>query len=294
MTSDSTGEGRVPALVSVEWLAARQNDPGIRVADVRWYLPHLGNSGRTEYEHGHLPGAVFIDLDTALAGPPASGPGRHPIPAPEVFAAAMSRAGVGPNTHVVAYDDSGGATAARLWWLLRYYGHELASVLDGGIAAWRAAGLPVISETSVPALAQAFVPQPQPDRVVAKETVDRLRSDPGAVILDARATERYEGRVEPVDARPGHIPGAESAPYVGNVSPETQTFLTPEQLRARYQQLGVTPDKTVVAYCGSGVTACHTLLALHLAGYPDGLLYEGSWSDWSKDPSLPAATAETA
>ena len=290
MTSDSTGDHRVPALVSAEWLSARQGDPSIRIADVRWYLPHLGKSGRAEYEHGHLPGAVFIDLDSELAGPPGSGPGRHPIPSPDQFSAAMGRAGIGPKTHVVAYDDSGGAVAARLWWLLRYYGHDRASVLDGGITAWRAAGLPIRSEASVPAPGEPFVPKAQPNRVAAKDVVNRLRTDPHTVILDARAAERYEGRVEPVDSRPGHIPGARSAPYAGNVSAETQTFLTPELLRARYRDLGVSREKTVVAYCGSGVTACHTLLALHLAGFDDAQLYEGSWSDWSKDPSLPAAT----
>src|SRR5688500_8602359 len=269
MAPDST-----PAIVPAEWLADHWQDPNIRIADVRWYLPHLGKSGRAEYETGHIPGAAFVDLDTDLAGPPGSGPGRHPIPLPEAFGAAMSRAGIGPETHVVAYDDTGGAIAARLWWLLRYFGHERVSILDGGITAWRAAGQPLTTEPPNLKSGAEFVARPQLARVAIKETVNRLRADPSAVILDARAAERYEGRVEPVDARPGHVPGAKSAPYIGNVRPETQTFLSPDQLRQRYADLGVSPDKRVVAYCGSGVTACHTLLALHLAGYGGGLLYE--------------------
>ena len=289
MASDST-PASTPALVSVEWLAAHLDHPHVRLADVRWYLPHLGKSGRAEYDAGHIPGAVFVDLDTALAAQPASGPGRHPIPSPESFAAAMTRAGVGPHTHVIAYDDAGGAIAARLWWLLRYFGHQSVSVLDGGVTAWHAAGHPLSTQAPAISAQSEFVPRPQPGCVVDKSVVDRLRQDAGAVILDARAAERYEGKVEPVDARPGHVPGARSAPYSGNVSAETQTFLPPPQLAERYARLGVSPEKKVVAYCGSGVTACHTLLALHLAGHEGGLLYEGSWSDWSKDPSLPAAT----
>ena len=289
MASDSTGGSSAPGLVSVEWLAQRLDDPDVRVCDVRWYLPHLDRSGRGEYAAGHIPGAVFVDLDTELAGPPDLGPGRHPLPPAERFGEAMSRAGIGAQTHVVAYDDSGGATAARLWWLLLFFGHPRASVLDGGLTAWRAAGKAASTEEPSYRKAQ-FTAIPQRDRVVDKAVVDRLRRDPDAAILDARATERYEGRVEPVDARPGHVPGAVSAPYAGNVDPERHTFLPPDQLRDRYARLGVSPERTVVAYCGSGVTACHTLLALHLAGFTDSLLYEGSWSDWSKDPSLPAAT----
>jgi thiosulfate/3-mercaptopyruvate sulfurtransferase len=190
----------------------------------------------------------------------------------------------------VAYDDAGGGIAARLWWLLRYFGHDRVSVLDGGITAWRTTGRPLTSDAPAPREATIFAARPQPGRSVDKHVVNRLRSDSNAVILDARAAERFEGRVEPVDSRPGHVPGARNAPYPGNVSPETQLFLTPAQLREHYERLGVSPHKTVVAYCGSGVTACHTLLALHLAGYPNGLLYEGSWSDWSADLSLEAAT----
>jgi thiosulfate/3-mercaptopyruvate sulfurtransferase len=202
----------------------------------------------------------------------------------------MSRAGVGPETHVVAYDDTGGSTAARLWWLLRHFGHPRVSVLDGGIARWVAEGRPL--STDVPAVRPAtFVARPAPEGTVDKEAVRRLARDPGAVVFDARAPERYEGRSEPVDPRAGHIPGAVSAPFAANLREEEGArFKSPEELGARYAALGATPGRRVVVYCGSGVTACHDLLALHLAGVPDALLYPGSWSDWSADPELPAAT----
>lgn len=299
MTNEATqapeANEAIPALVSTEWLAAHLDDPQVRIADVRWYLPTTGKVGRNEYAAGHLPGAVFVDLDSALAAPRGSGPGRHPLPAPEAFAATMAQAGISGATHVVAYDDSGGSIAARLWWLLRYFGHERVSVLDGGIARWQVQGRPTTTEVpslrSLAANAVPFVARPHPEWVVDKHAVDRLRADPSAVVMDARAAERYEGKLEPVDARPGHIPGARSAPFAGNLRAEPGPRLKPvDELRARYDALGVPQAKTVVAYCGSGVTACHTLLAMHMAGYPAGRLYEGSWSDWSSDPALPAAS----
>lgn len=286
----------VPAIVSTEWLATRLEDPGVRVADVRWYLPHLQKRGREEYARGHIPGAVFVELEGELAGPPGSGPGRHPLPSVAVFQEAMARAGVGPETHVVAYDDAGGSVAARLWWLLRYFGHPQVSVLDGGIARWAAEGRAIRSQEGERATGDtpprgAFVARPQPGWVVDKAAVQRLRRESGALVLDARAAERYEGRVEPIDPRPGHILGARSAPFAGNLRDEPAPRMQPgAALRARYERLGVAGAGPVVAYCGSGVTACHTLLALHLAGFPPALLYEGSWSDWSSDASLPAAT----
>ncbi len=283
-------EEAVPALVSTGWLAARLADPSVRLADVRWYLPTVGKRGREAYDRGHIPGAVFVDLDTDLAGPRGSGPGRHPIPALEWFEAAMSRLGIGGQTHVVAYDDSGGSTGARLWWLLRYFGHPRVSVLDGGIDRWIAEGRPVETETFAPPPAQ-FTARPQPGWVVDKAAVQQLRGDPGALLLDARAVERYEGRVEPVDPRAGHIPGARSAPFAGNLRDEPAPRLKPpEALRARFDALGAPQARTIVSYCGSGITACHNLLALHLAGYGGAVLYEGSWSDWSADPALEAAT----
>lgn len=284
----------VPALVSTEWLATRLEGAGLRVADVRWYLPHVGKHGREEYGQGHIPGAVFVDLDRDLAGPAGSGPGRHPLPPAAVFQDAMARAGVGPQTHVVAYDDAGGAIAARLWWLLRYFGHPRVSVLDGGIPRWTLEGRavePGAASASPVRSPETFVARAQAGLVADRDAVRRWSRDPRALVLDARAAERYEGRVEPVDSRAGHVPGARSAPFAENVRDEPAPRMLPAAaLRERYERLGAARATPVVAYCGSGVTACHTLLALHLAGLPDGLLYEGSWSDWSSDPALPAAT----
>ena len=277
-------------LVATEWLAARLGDPGVRVVDVRWYLPTVGKQGRAEYGRGHLPGAVYVDLDTELAGPKGSGAGRHPLPAAEAFAAAMGRAGIGAGTGVVVYDDAGGSIAARLWWMLRYFGHEAVAVLDGGIGRWQAEGRPV--ETAVPAVATAvFRARPREGWVVDKQRVDALRRDATALILDARAPERYEGRTEPVDPRAGHIPGARSAPFARNLRDEEGARLKPAaELRAQFEALGVPQAQAVVTYCGSGITACHNLLALQVAGFPNAQLYVGSWSDWSADAALPAAT----
>jgi thiosulfate/3-mercaptopyruvate sulfurtransferase len=275
--------------VTADWLAAHLDDGHVRVADVRWYLS--GKRGADEYARGHIPGAVFVDLDQDLASPRSPGrPGRHPFPSAADFAAALSRLGVERDTLVVAYDDSGGSTAARLWWLLRWFGHGGGRVLDGGIGAWVAAGRPL--STEVPALPPAapLALSPGHARAVNRAEVDRLRALPGTVLLDARAAERFEGRVEPVDARPGHIPGARSAPFSGNLAAPGGALLPARELAARYQALGALRAETVVCYCGSGVTACHDLLALAIAGREDAALYEGSWSDWASDPSLPAAT----
>ncbi len=275
------------ALVTPEQLAA---NPAARVIDVRWYLS--GKRGRDAYDRGHIPGAVFLDIDGELSGDPTRGPGRHPLPSPPQFEMQMNRAGVGPGTDVVIYDDAGGAIAARLWFLLRLFGHRGgAAVLDGGIDRWIAEGRPL--ETAAP---QPDRPDPPfradparlSRRIVSAQTVSAAARDPRALVLDARAPERYRGDVEPVDARPGHIPGAKSAPFAGNLA--GGRFKSPAELRARFAALGAEDADRVIAYCGSGVTACHDLLALHLAGFPDDklALYEGSWSDWARHSNLPA------
>ncbi|MFN8500908.1 sulfurtransferase [Kouleothrix sp.] len=277
----------VDPLVSVEWLKDHLGDPQVRAVDVRWYLtePHRG---RADYDAAHLPGAVFMDIDGDLAAPRGQGPGRHPLPAPERFAAAAGRAGIGPDTHVVAYDASGGAYAARLWWLLRYFGHERVSLLDGGWPAWLAGGYP--TTTAAPAVAPAeFIAVPRPAMLVDAAAVDALRREPRALLLDARATERYEGRVEPIDPQAGHIPGARSAPFAGNLRADGH-MKSADELRERYLALGADAADPIVCYCGSGVTAAHAVFALWLAGRADALLYEGSWSDWSSDPARPVAT----
>lgn len=260
-------------LVRGEWLAAHLAD--VRVVDVRWYLGRPGD-GRTAYLAGHLPGAVHLDVDDDLSDPPSPTAGRHPLPTPEHFAAALGRVGIAGGTPVVAYDDAGGSIAARLWWLLHVL-DEPAAVLDGGLAAW-----PGDLSTDVPAPApveRAPVPWPS-DRF---RTADQVAAGAGTV-LDARTAARYAHGDPAIDPRPGHIPGARSAPWQDNLGADG-TFRSPTQLRARY---GAGP---FVAYCGSGVTACHDLLALHLAGERDLALYPGSWSQWGADPSRPAQTS---
>jgi thiosulfate/3-mercaptopyruvate sulfurtransferase len=192
----------------------------------------------------------------------------------------MSRAGIGAGTYVIAHDFGDGSTAARLWWLLRYFGHERVSLLDGGFARWDAEGRPL--ENHVPSYPlSAFAAEPHTGMLVDADAVERLRGDPRTLILDSRMVERYEGKVEPIDPVAGHIPGARSRPYPANVrSPEDPDFLEPAQLREQFMQLGDGRAQRVVCYCGSGVNACQNLFALQLAGFDAGLLYEGSWSDW--------------
>ncbi|MHB1845494.1 MAG: sulfurtransferase [Deltaproteobacteria bacterium] len=271
----------IEPLVSATWLSQRLNDQSLRVVDVRWRLGRPG-AGRRLYDAGHLPGAVHLDVDGDLAGPPGSGPGRHPLPTPERFAEAMERSGIGDETRVVAYDDQGGAIAARLWFLLRYFGHETGAVLDGGVSAWSQVG-PLTGE--LPSLPRGrFQPRPRPELVVDRRAV----ATGCALVLDARAPERYRGEQEPIDARAGHVPGAVSAPFSGNADSDGR-FLSAAALRHRYEAFGARPGREIIAYCGSGVTACSNLLALELAGVP-ATLYEGSWSDWSQDTAAPIAT----
>lgn len=274
-------------LASVDWLATHLDDPKVRIVDARWYL--AGKRGADEYARGHIPGAVFVDLGRDLASPPASGPGRHPLPKAADFAEVLARIGVSRDTIVVAYDDAGGAMAARLWWLLRYFGHGGGRVLDGGIGAWIARGHAISTETPIVSPAAKLDLSPGGAPLVDKADVDRLRTDPGAVILDARARDRFEGKSEPIDARAGHIPGARSAPFVENLAAPGGAMLPAEALADRYRENGALTADRVVAYCGSGVTACHDLLALAILGRDDAALYEGSWSDWASDPALPAA-----
>lgn len=271
-------------LVDADWLAGHIGDDGVTVADARWYAD---GSGRAKYEGGHIPGAVFLDVDTDLSAPKTDTTGRHPLPTPSEFAAAMSRSGIGDDTFVVAYDDSGGSSAARLWWMLDVTGHRVA-LLDGGVAAW-----PGELETGPsPSRPRAvFTEMPWPEDAVADAAlVDRLRVDPTAVVLDARAAERYRGETEPIDPVAGRIPGAVSAPFAGNLDPSTGRFLPPGRLRERYEALGVEAADEVVAYCGSGVTSAHDLVALRLAGFEGARLYVGSWSEWIRDPARPVAT----
>ncbi|MDX2395123.1 MULTISPECIES: sulfurtransferase [unclassified Streptomyces] len=250
--------------------------------DVRWQLG--GPDQRPAYEAGHLTGAVYVDLDRELAGPPGSG-GRHPLPDPEAFAAVMRRAGVGSDTPVVVYDGGQGWAAARAWWLLRWTGHPAVRVLDGGLAAWTAAGGAVTSDTPNPAEGD-FKPNTGALGLLDADGAAALARE--GLLLDARAGERYRGEVEPIDRIGGHIPGAVSAPTTENVTDDGR-FLPAGALRARFAELGATGDTPVGVYCGSGVSGAHEVLALEVAGIP-AALYAGSWSQWSSDPERPVAT----
>jgi thiosulfate/3-mercaptopyruvate sulfurtransferase len=272
-------------LISSDRLAAQLQSPDLRVVDVRWYLDPA-RKGRDAYLAGHLPLAVFLDVDADLSAPggrPGGSLGRHPWPSPEQVARVMGAAGIGADTRVVAYDDQAGAIAARLWYLLRAHGHDAVAVLDGGISKWLAEGLPTESgaRSAPPA---RFVARLRDGWVVSKAEVAALGR--GSVVLDARAPERYRGDVEPVDPRAGHVPGARNAPFSENLVPgPLPVFRPPAELRRRYAAL-VAEGTEPVVYCGSGVTACHDLLALELAGLR-GRLYGGSWSEWASDPELP-------
>ncbi|MET9885922.1 sulfurtransferase [Streptomyces sp. NPDC006430] len=253
--------------------------------DVRWQLG--GPDLRSEYEAGHLPGAVYVDLDRELAGPPGAG-GRHPLPEPDGFGAVMRRAGVSADAPVVVYDGGLGWAAARAWWLLRWTGHTRVRVLDGGLAAWTAAGGAVTDE-SAPVTEGDFKPNPGALGLLDADAAAALARS--GILLDARAGERYRGEVEPIDRVGGHIPGAVSAPTVENVGPDG-LFLAADALRARFAGLGVSGDVPVGVYCGSGVSGAHEVLALEVAGIP-AALYAGSWSQWSLDPDRPVATGAT-
>ena len=285
----SQGPFRPPPgpLVSARWLREHIGVPSVRVLDARWYLGD--RRGIDEHARGHLPGAPFVDLDRDLAAPKGRGGGRHPLPSASAFAAVLARLGITATTTVVAYDDAGGAIAARVWWMLRHFGLPHAAVLDGGIDAWRAAGGALTTDVPVLVPAPLLHLTPRTDDIVDRRAVDALRNDPRALLLDARATERFEGKSEPIDARPGHIPGARSLPFAGNLTAPGATFRDRDALAARFDQVGAREASTLVCYCGSGVTACHNLLALSLLGRDDARLYVGSWSDWSADPDLPAA-----
>lgn len=272
-------------IVSSSWLDQHLGAPNLVVCDVRWYID--GRSGEAAFEAGHIPGSVWVDLDRDLAGTKGLGPGRHPLPQPEHFAEALAAKGIGDDTFVVAYDDAGGSIAARLWWMLSVIGGN-AAVLDGGISGWT--GELDIATASSPANV-SFTPIPwPPQRIADVIAVDSARRNAQSVVLDARSKARFLGEPNPIDRRPGHIPGAQSAPWTSNLDPATGLMRSPGELRTRFETMGVSDSRTVIAHCGSGVTACHNLLALAVAGFPPGRLYPGSWSDWEADPLRPVAT----
>jgi thiosulfate/3-mercaptopyruvate sulfurtransferase len=272
----------LPPFVDLDWVAAR---PGtVRLVDCRWSLD--GSVGHADYLAGHLPGAVFADLDRDLAGPPDPARGRHPLPDPDDFALAMQRLGIHDDTPVVAYDTAGGGVAARLAWMLRILGHP-AAVLDDDVAEAGAA----LEEGPVDVVAGSFSPRPWPPEAVADAgAVDRAVAGGAAVVIDARAPERYRGEQEPIDPRAGHVPGAVNAWWQDNlVDGHLADVAT---LRRRYEQLA--GGRPAIVHCGSGVTACHDALAMEAAGMARPRVYVGSWSAWSSDPARPVATGAEA
>jgi thiosulfate/3-mercaptopyruvate sulfurtransferase len=271
-------------LISPADLAELVDGADATILDVRWEL--ASGADRAAYLEGHIPGSVFVDLDGQLADPP-SERGRHPLPSAKRFGVEMRALGVSSERPVVVYDAAMSMAAARAWWLLRYFGHPDVSVLDGGLRGWVQRGHPLTTE----------VPAPRPGNFVAHPgamptltAADAQAMATGGILLDARARERYLGVTEPIDPVAGHIPGARNRPTAANVDGEGR-FLGATALRAAFEELGVRQDVAVAAYCGSGITAAHEVLALEVAGY-HAALYPGSWSEWIADPARPVATGE--
>ena len=277
-------------LVTAEELIAHVGDPGWLVFDCRHDLLNT-EYGTKAYAKGHIPGALFLHLDRDLSGEKSGGNGRHPLPDSATFAKRMGECGVGPVTQVVAYDNEGGIFAARLWWMLRWLGHDKVALLDGGLPGWRRAKQALVTE--VPSVVPTtFVSRPQPWSVDLDEVLAKLNSA-DTLILDARAPERFTGEEEILDPVGGHIPGAVNRFYFDNLDDAGCYFKPAGELRAEFDALlaGRDPAK-VVQQCGSGVTACHNLLAMEIAGLNGSRLYPGSWSEWCADPARPIATGE--
>jgi thiosulfate/3-mercaptopyruvate sulfurtransferase len=270
-------------LVDAAWLAEHLTDPNLRVIDFRWQEDQPGRAG---YLAGYIPGAVFLDLEAEGLSAHKPGLGRHPLPDREAFEEAMRAAGVNHDSLIVAYDDQNGFTACRLWWTLRYFGHDAVSVLDNGLTGW--SGPLAVGEHEVPR-GDFVASAPRTSMKLDYDDVRQLHG--GVVVLDARRPARYRGDFEPTDPKAGHIPGAGSAPWGENLD-QRGRFKPPEELRRRFEELGVRVGSDVVAYCGSGVSACVNLLSLEVAGLSGARLYPGSWSDWSTRPEAPIATGD--
>ena len=275
-------------LISTETLASHLADSSWLIADCRYNLKDE-DWGRAQYLSGHIPGAVFVDLAHDLAGARTGTNGRHPLPSPERMAATFGHLGIGAGTQVVAYDQDAGPYASRLWWMLRYVGHDAVAVLDGGWAKWLREGRPARSgEEQRPAA--TFTPRLRADmRVTVDEAATRI-GNPGVLFVDARSPERFEGQPDPLDNVFGHIPGARNRFYKNNLA-EDGTMRPPDALRADFTRvLGDRSADQAVMYCGSGITACQNLLAMEYAGLRGAKLFAGSWSEWESDPKLPVET----
>jgi thiosulfate/3-mercaptopyruvate sulfurtransferase len=290
-------------LIAARELGERLGEPRLAVIDCRYDLGAPA-AGRADFLAAHVPGARYADLGADLSGPLAPGSGRHPLPEPGVLAARFGALGLDGACQIVAYDAGGGAFAARLWWLARWLGHPAVAVLDGGFAAWRAAGLPLESGAEITTMldtarydgspaaaasAAGFRTMPDDSAWLTSAAVIAALRDPQRLLVDARAPERFAGAVEPIDPVAGHVPGAVNHPFALNLGGDGR-FLAPEELRRRWlARLGGRASNDVIAMCGSGVTACHNLLALEVAGLPGAKLYAGSWSEWIQESARPVA-----
>lgn len=277
-------------LIDVDSLRDRLEDPDWVVVDCRFDLADP-DAGRAAWQSAHLPGAVYAHLDHDLAGPVGPSTGRHPLPDPDAFAAWLGRHGVGEGVQVVVYDDGPGAMAARLWWLLRWVGHDAVAVLNGGLAAWRAVDGPLTDAAPIPT-PRRF--RPRPGRMPTVDTASLASAPHGWLLVDARAAPRYRGEREPVDPVAGHVPGAVNRPFTDNLDDDGR-FRSAAALRADWEALlAGAGERPVACMCGSGATACHNLLALAYAGIDGAALYAGSWSEWIRDPERPVATGKEA
>lgn len=270
-------------LIDCQTLAGQLDEPDWVIVDCRFDLLQP-QAGRVAYAVGHLPGAVYADLNQDLSGPVTPTSGRHPLPDPQRLADILGCWGVSPHSQVLAYDAGNSAFAVRLWWLLRWLGHPAVAVLDGGFQAWQVAGLPVTQATPAPRQA-VFVPQPDADMVLGTAQVRSALAQRAITLLDARAAPRYAGDIEPIDPVAGHIPGALNLPFEQNLDGNGR-FLPADRLLARFAPFESAPAR-LVHMCGSGVTACHNLLAMEIAGLSGTKLYAGSWSEWIRNPANP-------
>jgi thiosulfate/3-mercaptopyruvate sulfurtransferase len=279
-------------LIDASTLRELAGKPEVAVIDCRFDLLNP-EGGRRAYLAGHIPGARYADLNKDLSAPISPNSGRHPLPAPRDFSATLGRLGIGNATQVIAYDDAGGSFAARLWWLLRWLGHRSVAALDGGIKAWTAAGGSLESgeEKPLPKEIPGGRISPQADNAAVIDTahIAAFLTDPGNLLVDARAAERFAGSVEPIDAVAGHIAGAVNHPFSVNLGPDGRFLPAPDLKRLWDARLAGRQAAHLAAMCGSGVTACHNLLSLEVAGLGGAKLYAGSWSEWIRDPNRPVA-----
>jgi thiosulfate/3-mercaptopyruvate sulfurtransferase len=281
---------RYRTLIETSDLAAHLDDPSLAIVDCRFDLKDT-SAGERAYEIAHIPGAVYADVDRDLSAPKTGTNGRHPLPEVDIFVATLGRLGIDAGSQVVVYDQDSGGFASRLWWMLRWLGHDGVALLDGGFAKWAAEQRPTKSGVEVRP-PRVFVPHMRPEMVANATDVEGMVGKSGWRLIDARAPERFRGEVEPIDKVAGHIPGAVNVPFLENLDAKG-TFKSPADLAERFRNAsGSTPTDHLVLYCGSGVTACQNLLALEHAGMHGAKLYPGSWSEWSSDPSRPMAKSK--